>query len=70
MNDKLKNYFGIALFLIVIWGIIGLIRGDGFFGGIGIQIDAIGDIVSLIIKGVLFIGLIWFILNLFNKKKK
>ncbi len=54
---------------MILWGIFGLIEGDGFFGGIGMQIDAIGDIVSLVIKFVLFIAAIWFISTWFKKDK-
>jgi len=70
MREEFKGYIGIAIFLMVLWGIFGLIGGDGFFGGIGQQIDAIGDIVSLIIKFALVIGVIWFISTLFKKKKE
>jgi hypothetical protein len=70
MNEKLKEYLTIAIFFIVLWGIFGLLSGDGFFGGIGKQIDAIGDIVSFIIKAAIFIGVIWFIISLFGKDKK
>ena len=69
MNEQLKNIIGIAIILMIIWGIIGLIGGDGFFGGIGNQIDAIGDIVSFIIKAVLIMGVIWFLIQIFKGKE-
>ncbi len=65
-----KGYIIVAIFLMVIWGIFGLIDGSGFLGGIGNQIDAIGDIISLIIKIVLAFGVIWFIINIFKKNPK
>ncbi len=70
MKEEFKGYIGIAIFLMVIWGVFGLIGGDGFFGGIGMQIDAIGDIVSLVLKVALLFGVIWFISTLFKKKDK
>lgn len=68
MKDNLKNYIGIATFFLVLWGIGGLIGGDGFFGGISEQIDAIGSIISKIINFALVIGVIWVILELSKNK--
>lgn len=69
MGNKLKNYIGIAIFFMVGWGISGLIGGDGFFGGIGKQIDAIGSIVSIIIKVATVIGVIWLFSEMFKKNE-
>jgi uncharacterized membrane protein len=70
MKEELPAEVQVAIGLMVMWGIFGLVRGDGFFGGILLQIDAIGDIVSLVLKGALFFGVIWFISSLFKKKDK
>lgn len=70
MKDDLKGIIGVAIFLMILWGLTGLIGGDGFFGGIGKQIDAIGDIISYIIKAALFFGVIWLIITVFGKKDK
>jgi hypothetical protein len=67
MTEEFKGYIKIAIFLLVLWGLIGLIQGDGFLNGIGKQIDGIGDIVSILIKLILAIGVIWFIISLFKK---
>ena len=45
------------------WGVLGLIEGKGFFGGIGVQFDAIGDLFVMALKGVAIIGIGWFILD-------
>tara|TARA_B110000211_G_C13859301_1_gene455763 strand:- start:425 stop:643 length:219 start_codon:yes stop_codon:yes gene_type:complete len=70
MKEEYKRYIGIAILFMGLWGISGLINGDGFFGGIEMQIDAVGDIVSSVIKGALIVGVIWFISTLFKKKYK
>lgn len=67
----MKDYNGyiiVAIFLAVLWGIFGLMDGSGFIGGIGNNIDAIGNILSFIIKVALAAGIIWFIINIFKKK--
>lgn len=66
MNDKIKSYIAIAIVFMIVWGVFGLIEGEGFFGGIGMQIDAIGDIISGIIKAAIIFGVIWFIIELNN----
>lgn len=70
MRKEIKGILGVVIFLMVIWGLFGLVDGEGFIGGIGTQIDAFGDIVSLVIKIVLIIGVIWFITTLFKKKSQ
>jgi hypothetical protein len=67
---KKSEIIAIVIGLLLIWGVTGLFKGDGFFGGITNSIDAIGDLVSLVIKGVLVIGVIWLIFYLLNSKKK
>lgn len=69
-NNKGTGTIGIIVGLLVIWGIFGLANGDGFFGGIGVQIDAIGDLVALLLKVAIGIGIIWLILNQLSKDKK
>ena len=70
-SDGLKNIIQIALVFMFIWGVYGWIQGDGFFGGIGKQFDAIGDIVVMVLKGVVFMGVGWFIFEkLKNRDKK
>ena len=68
MGDKAKGFIVVAIFLMVLWGIQGAIEGDGFFGGIGNQIDAIGMIVSYVIKIALVLGIIWFLVETFKDK--
>jgi hypothetical protein len=67
---KKSEFISIAIGIVIIWGITGLFKGDGFFGGITKQIDAIGDFISLIIKGALIIGFVWLIFYLLDSKRK
>lgn len=69
MNDKIKGYIAIAIFLIVIAGISGLVNGNSFVGGVGQEADAIGDLISFFIKVGIVIGLIWLLTTLFKDKK-
>ena len=70
-SDGLKNIIKIAIIFMVGWGLLGLFNGDGFFGGIGREFDAIGDLVAMVVKGLVFIGIIWFIFEkLKNRDKK
>lgn len=70
-SGNLILYIPIALAFMFMWGINGCFEGDGFFGGIDKQFDAIGDIVVLVLKGALFIGVGWFIFEkLKNRDKK
>lgn len=48
-----------ALVFIASWGVMGLIEGDGFFGGIGKQFDAIGRLVAMVLKGAVILGALW-----------
>ena len=68
MKKELKGFIGIAAFILILWGIFGLISGNGFFGGIGKEIDAIGDLVALALKIALIIGVIWLVYALFKKE--
>ena len=67
MNEQdskgLKNVIIFALFLMTGWGLLGLVNGDGFFGGIGQEFDAIGDLFAMVVKGLVFIGVGWLILE-------
>ncbi len=46
---------GVAVGLLILWGIIGILEGNGFLGGILVQFRAIVEIVELALKiGVLF----------------
>ena len=67
---KKEEFIGIAISLMLFWGIFGLIGGHGFWGGIWIQIDAIVNIVLTIIEEILFLGVMWFILTLFKNKNE
>lgn len=69
-NSTIPWIVPVAIVLMVIWGIVGLFEGDGFFGGIGKQIDAIGKIVAWAIKGGLVVGGIWLIGQYFNKREE
>ena len=69
-GSDMQWFVPVAIFLMVIWGITGLFQGDGFFGGIGKQVDAIGDIIAWAIKGGLVIGGIWLIGQFFNKREE
>jgi hypothetical protein len=62
-SDLLKNIIQIALICMCIWGGLGLIEGKGFFGGIENRFEAIGDIVVMVLKGLVFIGVGWFIIE-------
>jgi len=68
MSESKKEIIYIGVGLLVLWGIVGLVKGDGFFEGIEKQIDAIGDIVSWLIKVGLAFLVLWFIIT--NVKKK
>lgn len=66
MKDTVKGVIFIAILLMIIWGIEGLTKGYGFLGGIKKQIDAIGEIISTLIKIGLVVGVIWFIIEIFK----
>ncbi|MGX9987533.1 hypothetical protein [Soonwooa purpurea] len=68
MNENYKLGFGIAIFLIVCWGIFGLFEGRGFFDPTLEIIDELGNTISFIIKIALFGGVIWFFYSIFKKK--
>ena len=69
-SDGLKNIIIFALFLMIGWGLLGLVNGDGFFGGIGQEFDAIGDIFAMVVKGLVFIGVGWLILEKLKDRDK
>lgn len=69
MSENIKNIIGVVLFLVILWGLHGLIVGEGFFGAIYLQLYAIGELVSIVIKFAIIIGIIWLILFLFSKNK-
>ena len=62
-SEGLKGIIQVAIVFLVIWGIFGLLSGDGFFGGIAKQFDAIGEIVAMVLKGAVFLGVGWLILD-------
>lgn len=68
MDNKIKNYLQLAIVFAVCWGIAGIFDGSGFIEGIGSQIDAIGSIISYIIKAGLFFGIIWLVIEMFKDK--
>ena len=70
MNSSTKKFSFVATFLLILWGLEGVLSGDGFLNGIGGQIDATGDIISLIIKYALIFGGIWFVIQLIKGKEK
>lgn len=70
MEDEFMDYIGPAIGIMLLWGVFGLINGKGFFGAIEMNIDMIGDIVSEIIKLVLYIGVFTFVISSLNKYKK
>ena len=67
MNEEdtqgLKNVITGAVIFMIGWGLLGLFNGDGFWGGIGIQFDAIGDIFVSLLEGLVFIGVCWLIIQ-------
>lgn len=72
MRDNTKAVFGTLIFFVIVWGIIGLISGQGFFTPT-IEIiksfgSQIGEAISTLLTIGLFIGIIWFLIMLFNKK--
>lgn len=69
MKEEFKKFVGIAIFLMVFWGIMGLIQGKGFWGSINMEINAIGYAVSLAIKIALFAGVAWLIVDYFKSDK-
>jgi hypothetical protein len=69
MSNQIKGYLTIAIFLMIIWGIGGIFQGSGFIGGIGNQIDAIGSIISLLMKAALVLGVIWLFIEIFKDKE-
>lgn len=68
MGENTKNIGGLVLIFLVIWGIIGLINGDGFFGGIIDNIQAIGNIIVNLIQSLFVIGIIWVLILIFRTK--
>ena len=50
MSENIKNIIGVVMFLVILWGLKGLIVGEGFSGAIYLQLYAIGEIVSILIK--------------------
>ena len=69
MSENIKNIIGVVMFLVILWGLKGLIVGEGFSGAIYLQLYAIGEIVSILIKFAIIIGIIWLIIFLFSKNK-
>lgn len=70
MNENYKVGIGIVIFLIISWGIFGLIDGKGFFEPTNEIIDEAGNTISKIIKIVLIGGIIWFLFSIFKKKSQ
>lgn len=69
MSDNVKNIIGIVVFFVILWGLKGLIVGEGFFGAITLQLYAIGELASIVIKFAIIIGVIGLIIFLFSKNK-
>lgn len=69
MNDEVKGIIGIVIILLILWGVKGIIVGEGFFGAINLQLYAIGELISFVIKFTIIIGIIWLMLFLFGKNK-
>ncbi len=68
MDDKNKYYIGYAVGFLVVWDLIGLMEGNGFAGGIRLQIEAIGNILRDIIYMAIIFGIAWYVLSLLGKK--
>ena len=72
MNDNVKIVFGTIIFFVVVWGIFGLINGEGFFTPTIEVIDSIGRQIGKLISNLItigiFVGIIWLVILLFNKK--
>ena len=69
-DNQLKGYVYLAIGLMVIWGIIGLFKGEGFFGGIAMSFEAIGELVALFLKLLVGAGILWVIFKFFEKKEQ
>ena len=60
----MKEVLSVVAVLCVIWGLFGLIDGDGFMGGIGKQFSALFQLIKI----ALGIIIVFFILSQVNKK--
>jgi len=69
-GSSLPWFVPVGIILMILWGLVGLITGDGFFGGIGKQFDAIGELISLGLKLGAVILILWLIFNYLNNKDK
>lgn len=69
MKENLKIVFGVALFLVIIWGVFSSIQGKGFFEPTIEVIDELGNTISFLLKIIIFSGIVWFIISLFKKSK-
>ena len=69
MDDSIKRIGFVVICFLILWGVDGLIRGNGFFGGIAGQIEAITNIVFFIVIIGLILGGIWLVRQYFNPKK-
>ena len=70
MNFDWRLYISVALVFMLMWGGCGLVSGDGFFGGIEKQFEAIGNIVVYIIKTLVFWGVLCLIFDLVTRPKR
>ena len=61
---KMKEVLSVIAVLCILWGIFGLIDGDGFLGGISKQFRALFELIKIAI-GIL---IVIFILSQANKK--
>lgn len=69
MIDKIKGIIGIVIILLILWGVKGIIVEEGFFGAINLQLYAIGELISFVIKIAIIMGIIWLMFFLFVKNK-
>lgn len=64
-----KNIIPIIIFFLVIWGLGGLLNGDGFFGGIFNQFFGAYLILKLVGVAVIIYLLFILIIRITNSKK-
>lgn len=60
----MKEVLSVVAVLCIIWGLFGLVGGDGFLGGISKQFSALFQLIKIAL-GIL---LVFFILSQANKK--
>jgi hypothetical protein len=68
-NSSISGILIVVVLILILWGIIGLVEGKGFFGGIGNEFSAIGNLTSLIVKVLIGFGLVAGIVYLLSNKK-